>query len=54
VKNPFVSVLAEKGVTFQAMHASPYGRSEDITAYSSNPVENIAIYFGLINSQHLS
>lgn len=56
----FIGGLAEKGVTFQATHAGPYGSksiplpAEDVVAYSRDPVEYTAKYYGVTKSQYLS
>lgn len=56
----FIRDLAEKGMTFQATHAGPYGSksiplaAEDVAAYSHDPVEYITKYYGVTKSQYLS
>ena len=56
----FVKELAEKGVTFQATHAGPYGiksvslPAADVLSYSRDPVEYIAKYYGVTKGQYLS
>ena len=56
----FIRDLAEKGVIFQATDASPYGiksvpmPAEDVAAYSLDPVEYIAKYYGVTKNQYLS
>lgn len=59
-KESLIKDLAEKGVAFQATHASPYGNksvplpAEDVTSYSRDPVEYIANYYGVTKNQYLS
>lgn len=55
----FITDLAEKGVSFQVSHASPYGSksiglpAEEVIAYSRDPVEYIAKHYGVSRSQYL-
>jgi hypothetical protein len=58
-KETFIADLAEKGVSFQVSHASPYGNrsiplpAADVVAYSRDPVEYIAKYYDVTRSQYL-
>ncbi|MNJ47953.1 hypothetical protein D3C77_431310 [compost metagenome] len=55
-----IADLAQKGVIFQASHPGPYGTksiplpAEDVTAYSLDPVDYIAKYYGITKVQYLN
>ena len=56
----FIAGLAEKGVSFQVSHDSPYGSksiplpAEEVVCYARNPVEYIAKFYGVTRLQYLA